>query len=167
MAKGKIEDILQAQAKVLYKYFLKLGVPHSDAEDIVQDTLYKTLVSIETMIVTNVKAWMFKVGLNVYHDYVRKKKRIDTVPIEVCQLIGSKAIEEELLQAELQEEIRAVFETMHVTYKHVLLLKYDYDLSYREIAQVLDMSEDVVRTTLYRARNVFKERYEVMKNGRG
>jgi RNA polymerase sigma-70 factor, ECF subfamily len=167
MAKDNIEDILQSQAKMMYKYFLKLGVPYSDAEDIVQDMLYKTLVSIETMKITHLKSWMFKVGLNVYHDYVRKKKRIDTVPIEVCRLIGSKAIEEELLQAELQAEIKAIFETMHATYKHVLLLKYDYDLSYREIAQVLDTNEDVVKTTLYRARKVFKEQYEVMKNGRG
>jgi RNA polymerase sigma-70 factor, ECF subfamily len=167
MAEDSIEGMLQSHAKVMYKYFLKLGVPNSDAEDIVQDTLYKTLVSIEGMEITHLKAWMFRVGLNVYYDYVRKNKRINTISIETCQLIGSKAIDEELVHVELQKEIRVVLDTMNVKYKHLLLLKYDYDLSYREIAELLDMKEEVVKTTLYRARNLFKERYEVMKDGRG
>lgn len=54
---------------------------------------------------------------------------------------------------------------MNPVYKHILLLKYDYELSYKEIATVLEMKEETVRVSLYRARNEFKKLYGRFEDG--
>ena len=47
---------------------------------------------------------------------------------------------------------------MKEEYKSILILKYDMELSYKEIALLLGTNEDVIKTYMYRARNKFKKR---------
>ena len=61
-----------------------------------------------------------------------------------------------LLTSELQGEVQEILETMTEDYRHILLLKYEYELSYKEIAILLSMKEETVKTSLYCARNQFK-----------
>ncbi|WP_461615601.1 sigma factor-like helix-turn-helix DNA-binding protein [Clostridium sp. Marseille-QA1073] len=46
------------------------------------------------------------------------------------------------------------------------MLKYDIGLSYKDISKILDMSEDKIRTYLYRARRNFKAEYGGKGNGK-
>lgn len=64
-----------------------------------------------------------------------------------------------LLTSELQGEVQEILETMTEEYRHILLLKYEYELSYKEIAILLNMKEETVKTSLYCARNQFKKLY--------
>lgn len=57
-----------------------------------------------------------------------------------------------------------MLETMNPDYKNILLLKYDYELSYKEISSLLDMKEETIKTNLYRARNQFKALYRGKKH---
>ena len=50
-----------------------------------------------------------------------------------------------LLTSELQGEVQEILETMTEDYRHILLLKYEYELSYKEIAILLSMKEDTVK----------------------
>ncbi len=90
---------------------------------------------------------------------MKRRNRIEQIPIESVQLIGTKGLDEPLLRKELQVEIQNILGKMNPVYKHILLLKYDYELSYKEIATVLEMKEETVRVSLYRARNEFKKLY--------
>ena len=47
-------------------------------------------------------------------------------------------------------------------YKSILILKYDMELSYKEIALLLGTNEDVIKTYMYRARNKFKEEWRMI-----
>ncbi|MGG3522141.1 RNA polymerase subunit sigma-70 [Bacillus pseudomycoides] len=46
MAYEKVEEIIIQTSKNIYRYLLKIGVNVVEAEDIVQDTIYKALLSI-------------------------------------------------------------------------------------------------------------------------
>lgn len=153
------ESLLIEKSQVIYKYLLKLGVEVKDAEDIVQDTLYKAMFLMDDISLEKLTPWLLRVAINQYRDLYRKSKRFNPVPIESVILIGQKSLDEIILTKEFQVEIQEVLETMNPDYKNILLLKYDYELSYKEISSLLDMKEETVKTNLYRARNQFKALY--------
>ncbi|PER23800.1 MULTISPECIES: RNA polymerase sigma factor [Bacillus] len=159
------EKVIIESSKSIYRYLLKIGVTPVEAEDIVQDTMHKALLSIPNMKITYIKTWLFQVAINRHRDLARRQKRIEEIPIESVQLIGAKGLDEPILKKELQVEIQNILEKMNPVYKHILLLKYDYELSYKEIGTVLEMKEETVRVSLYRARNEFKKLYRRFENG--
>lgn len=154
-----IEELIIKTAGSIYGYLIKLGVNPVEAEDIVQDTLHKALVSIHHLDITYIKTWLFQVAINKHRDLLRHKNRFEQIPLESVQIIGMKGLEETILTKETQLEIQKVLEQMNPVYKHMLLLKYNYDLSYKKIALLLEMKEETVKVSLYRARNEFRKIY--------
>uniref|UniRef100_UPI00402AD296 RNA polymerase sigma factor n=1 Tax=Bacillus sp. DX2.2 TaxID=3073452 RepID=UPI00402AD296 len=154
-----IEELIIKTAGSIYGYLIKLGVNPVEAEDIVQDTLHKALVSIHHLDITYIKTWLFQVAINKHRDLLRHKNRFEQIPLESVQIIGMKGLEETILTKETQLEIQKVLEQMNPVYKHMLLLKYNYDLPYKKIALLLEMKEETVKVSLYRARNEFRKIY--------
>lgn len=152
-----IEELIIQTAKSIYGYFIKIGVNRIEAEDIVQDTIHKALLSIHYLDITYIKTWLFKVAINKHRDLLRRKNRLEQIPLESIQIIGTKNLEDIILTKELQIEIQKILEQMNPVYRHMLLLKYDYELSYKEIASLLEMKEETVKVSLYRARNEFRK----------
>jgi len=159
MEKKEIDQLLIKTAKNIYGYLLKIGVNRADADDIVQDTLNKALLTIYQVDIAYIKTWLFQIAINKHRDLLRRRKRIEQFPLESVQLIGTKGLEEAILTKEIQLEIQKVLNQLSPMYKHILLLKYDFKLSYKEISVLLEMKEETVKTSLYRARNEFKKIY--------
>ncbi|WP_088011625.1 RNA polymerase sigma factor [Gottfriedia acidiceleris] len=159
MGNEEIDQLLIKTAKNIYGYLLKIGVNRADADDIVQDTLNKALLTIYQVDITYIKTWLFQIAINKHRDLLRRRRRIEQFPLESVQLIGTKGLEEAILTKEMQLEIQKVLNQLNPMYKHILLLKYDFELSYKEISVLLEMKEETVKTSLYRARNEFKKIY--------
>lgn len=101
------------------------------------------------MKITYIKTWLFQVAINRHRDLSRRQKRSEEIPIESVQLIGSKGLDEPLLRKELQVEIQSMLGKMNPIYKYILLLKYNYELLYKEIATILEMKEENVSCAWY------------------
>ena len=99
------------------------------------------------------KAWLFRVTSNLCFNLVRNRKRrgaiLETVPRkekdEADQL-------ERVFEGEQRQEILAAIDLMTDAHKEILLLRYYDDLSYAEIAEVLDVKLGTVMSRLSRAR---------------
>ncbi|WP_082198103.1 sigma factor [Bacillus sp. FJAT-26390] len=62
--------------KHLQRYLIRMGASQADAEDIVQDTVYKALLYLDSIVPDKFPAWLYRVALNRYCDMSRKHKRI-------------------------------------------------------------------------------------------
>ena len=89
----------------------------------------------------------------------RKKKRAIHIPIEPEHLIDEEGPEEIILTSEQKNEFNALLDQIRPEYKHILLLKYEFHYSYKEISDTLDMKEETVKTWLYRAKKRFEKVY--------
>ena len=78
------------------------------------------------------------------------------------QLIDESDIAFDYLKKEKSNRILSILNNMKEEYKSILILKYDMELSYKEIALLLGTNEDVVKTYMYRARNKFKEEWRMI-----
>ncbi|MEH7484958.1 RNA polymerase sigma factor [Neobacillus drentensis] len=158
MDNERIYQLLQEKMKQLNRYLIRLGANRNDAEDIVQETIYKGILYIESIDPEKFSAWLYKVALNRYYDLCRKKKRIE-VPIESVIIEEAEIPEDLLIQKEIREEIEHVLDQLTPIHKQLLILKYELDLTYKEIASLLDIKEGLVKTYLFRARKQFQKVY--------
>ncbi|WP_404987737.1 RNA polymerase sigma factor [Clostridium culturomicium] len=161
MDKDLIINLYKKQYKIISLYLIKCGCSVSDAEDIVHDSFIKAIEYLEGVKVNYVSSWLFRVAVNKYKNFNKRKKIINTVSINeesfYEQIAQEFTVEGEILSKEISEEIRGTLNGLKEEYRSLLILKYDMELSYKEIGLLLGINEDSVKTYLYRARNKFKE----------
>lgn len=155
-----MESMLRSKMAEIRRYLIRLGAEASDAEDIVQDTAYKALLYLEVIEERKFSAWLYKVAINGYFDFCRRQKKlqfgedVDGYPMEESELP-----EVLLLRQERKERIEEVLAELNPVNRQLILLKYEMELSYKEIAVLLSISEGTVKSTLYRARQQFQQLY--------
>lgn len=163
MDKDLIINLYKKQYKIISLYLIKCGCSVSDAEDIVHDSFIKAIEYLEGVKVNDVSSWLFRVAVNKYKNFNKRKKIINTVSINeesfYEQIAQEFTVEGEILSKEISEEIRGTLNGLKEEYRSLLILKYDMELSYKEIGLLLGINEDSVKTYLYRARNKFKEKW--------
>ena len=140
------------------------------AEDIAQETFMKALRMMDRVDDSfNFGGWVHTVARNLCFDELRRRQRD-------LRVEGSDEAEEDHLASlpstsrsfdpvdvqesnELRRQVWAVAQRLPEKYRLVLTLRELQDLSYRQIARTLNMSESAVETLLYRARLRFKEEF--------
>lgn len=158
------EELYQAlneRTDVIFKYLIKIGASTGDAEDIVQEALYKLLLYIDSIDATKAYSWLFKVAINHYYDLCRKQKKEIHTSFENLEFVDESFLPEDFVrQGEMRQEIEFVLNQLPPLHKQLLLLKYEMELSYADIAVLLNLNNGTLKTYLFRARKAFKELYE-------
>lgn len=148
----------------IYFYLKKQGADSETAKDIVQDAIYKSMIHIESIDTDKYRAFVFKVAINLYLDYCRKSKKVIYQALDENLVSNTKLTEDLLISKDHQHQIREILEELPIKFKQLLLLKYDMEWSYHQIAEYLGMKTDGVKTNLARARAKFKELYRRKEN---
>ena len=147
------------------------------AEDIAQETFMKALRQMDRVDDSfNFGGWVHTVARNLCFDELRRRQRdlrADSGDDDDTDLLAglpstAKSFDPVLVQEsnEVRRQVWAVSQRLPEKYRLVLTLRELQDLSYRQIARSLKMSESAVETLLYRARLRFKEEF-ISSEGEG
>jgi len=66
--------------------------------------------------------------------------------------------EEAVIERERRDEVQALLDELPAPYRATVILRYWYDLSYREIAEAMGITEGAVKSRLHRARRMLARR---------
>lgn len=155
------ERYLLQEAEIVFKYLIKIGATREDAEDIVQEAIIKTIECLSQIEANKLRAWLFKVALNRYYTLYSKKKTQSYLSDEdIEQIKASINIEVQLISSEQKKQLQQVLLQLPQHQQQLLIMKYFMDLSYKEIATIIDRSENYVRTYLQRARKALRKKWE-------
>ena len=143
------------------------------AEDAVHDAflrLMKHLENISDPECHKTRAFVVIVVRNIALDYCRRKQR--QAELHVGSAAFTKAEntlnpEETYEQKEMREDISRIMEQMHPSYAEILALKYTFEYSDQEIAQLLGITHENARTRLHRAKQQLKQKLAVYEEGDG
>jgi len=135
----------------LYRFILKNLKDEHMSNDIIQDTFEKLWVKLEDVSGLKVKSYLFTSAYHTMIDYIRKEKRYsDAEPVNELEPSHSGHY------SDLSEILEQAIEKLPEDQKAVLMLR-DYEgYSYREIAQITELSETQVKVYIYRARVYLK-----------
>jgi len=160
MRKDVLTNLYNKQASIIYRYLLKHGCRREVAEEIVQDSFVKAIEHFDDVEPERLSSWVFKVALNNYRNYLKKASAREELLIDEAhflkKLSNDNEIEDILLVEEKATEIHDCLNSLKESYKELLILKYEMELSYKEIGKMLALPDQTVKTYLFRARTAFK-----------
>ena len=120
------------------------------ADDITSDTFVRAWTAPGAIRQETVKAYLFTIARNLYHDSLRHARR-HTV-LDKAMPDGQISAPE---QAEIRSELRFVLAAMQElpeADRAALLMRAQEEMSYEEIAHALDLSLSAVKVKIHRAR---------------
>jgi len=155
----------EVRAELVSTLYFLLG-NHEDAQDAAQDAFLKCWRSRSSLAeVRNVRAWIFRVGLNAAKDLQRSAWRRRAKP-----LTNTAAVEgfvehspaDCLQEKESLEQLRGALKDLRPEEKAVFLLRQNGDLTYEEIAELRRSPVGTVKTqmrsALQKLRRVLKDK---------
>lgn len=129
-----------------------------EAEEVVQDCFIKLWQAKENG-TKQPKAWLFQVARNQCLDILRKRKHeLNYQQNNFLSDNVAKSACEELLNIELSEHILGAIDELNEPYKSLLVLREVGDLSYQQLADVMDLNVSQIKVYLHRARNTLKQK---------
>ena len=154
----------------LHNFAYNLCFNEDEANDLVQETYmkaYRFIRSYQTG--TNAKAWLFKILKNVYINQYRKRSRrptsvdIDDVNVytesdDDQATMAYLDLRKEMFDDMLGDEVTIALNSLPIEFRSVILLCDIEGFSYEEIAKIIEKPIGTVRSRLFRARNMLKEK---------
>jgi RNA polymerase sigma factor (sigma-70 family) len=155
--------------RALQTFAYHLTYNQNDADDLVQDTFLKAYKFIDKYEKgTNAKAWLFKILKNAYiNEYRRKVRQPNQVDFEEVvayhdqeesRVPGYSDLRREIFEHMMGDEVTMAINSLPIEFRTVILLCDIEGFTYEEIASIIDVPIGTVRSRLFRARNLLKEK---------
>ena len=160
-----IESIILPHRKSIFNRALQLCRDVDFAEDLVQETiLYGIKNFCQLRDQEKCKYWLLAILKNLFLKEVLRNKRLDNRELTnfVDKLVTNKFPEKEVLAEEIIRELRFIIEGLEERLKILIQLFYFQNLSYKEIADKLDIPIGTVMSRLSRAKLYLKG--ELLRN---
>lgn len=150
-----LDQILVAESPALKRRLRALAGSSDSADDLVQETLARALVSApRNASPQQTRAWLHRVATNLALDDFRRRARRRVEPLD-DELTGT-AVSIPLHESLTAREALARLNPHH---RLLLLLRFEGGFSHAEIAALLDISEPAARQRLSRARRAFGDAF--------
>ena len=161
----------------LFHYSWLMCGHKEDAEEVSQETLLKVFESFDQLRdPARIRPWIFRIAKNACLMKRRKSVFAPARELSLDELMPAKTgtdgevrieiadwvaqPDDLLLQAELRQTLGIAIRELPEMYRTVLLLRDLEELSTHETAEILDLSEDVVKTRLHRARLAVRQKLD-------
>jgi RNA polymerase sigma-70 factor (ECF subfamily) len=147
----------------LYSYALVLTRNRSEAEDLVQETYLRALGAMGRLRTgSNMKSWLFTILRNIWFNQLRQQRTAKLVAMDGEQSAidmaetGKDPYAFYVSKME-HEQVREAIQQLPLDSREVILLREFEELSYQEIAMILDCPAGTVMSRLARARSKLRD----------
>ena len=174
---GAFDRFVEHFRSKIFQYSWLMCGQREDAEEVAQETLLKVFENFDQLREPDhVRSWVFRIARNAC---LMKRRKSVFAPSQELSLDGfipamhgdgegvkleiadwSGLPDAQVLRSELRGVLRQAIEELPDLYRPVLLLRDVEELSTEETAQVLDLTADVVKTRLHRARLALREKLD-------
>ena len=164
MEKTQFENYFKNYYALVFRIAFSELKSHADADDIVQDVFLKLLLYPPAFESTeHEKAWLIRITINQCKDYQKNKWNNSTIGFE--HIPESEKAYFKVPHVESDDTLWAVLE-LKENYRRPLYLFYYEDYSIKEIAALLHIPENTVKTNLKRGREQVKKLLDLSEHKR-
>lgn len=154
------DEVVLPHLDAAYRLALWLVRNEHDAEDVVQDAVLNALRYFRTYAGGNGRAWFLKIVRNTCWGWLQKGSKAPTDPFDEEQHSGASPIADDpeslLLHTDDAALIGRVMQTLPDRFRELLLLREFEELTYRELADVMEVPIGTIMSGLSRARQAFR-----------
>ena len=154
-----MEQIYQEYFETVNKYLFCLTHNNDISEELTQETFYKAVKKIHTYKGDcKISVWLCQIAKNLWYDQCRKNKKI--VDMEDDDLLDIEALdttEEQVISNDEKISLYRKMQKLDELTREVIYLRITGELSFKEIATILNKTENWARVTFYRGKQKLKE----------
>lgn len=163
--KEAFDILVQRYREPLFRFVYHNLRQREEAEDITQESFVRAYLSLRQLKDNRLfKIWLFKIALNLIRDNKRSAKRKPTVSLDSLGeeqdplLKGEEAADDSLERKELLERLEKEINSLPEELKEVIILRDLQGFSYEEIASLLRCPLGTVKSRLFNARKILREK---------
>jgi RNA polymerase sigma-70 factor, ECF subfamily len=161
-----LERLLERHAPKVLRFGKKMCRDDEDAREVLQDTLLAAARGVRSFRgASSVSTWLYTIARRFCVKL--RQRELPPARVERADAVGSAAAklvdpgrrpDEALAGREIQSVLEAAIRSLDPIYREVLLLRDVEGLTAPEVAEVLDIGIDAVKSRLHRARVAVRER---------
>ena len=162
------DQLVERYQTQVYNLCLRMVGVREDALDLAQEAFLRAWKGLPYFqFGASFSTWLYRLTSNVCIDFLRAQKRRSVVSItflddrdeekELDLPDPAAGPEDQAIQTERRELITRAMNDLPVEYRQVLSLRVLQDLSYAEIAELLDIKEGTVKSRIARAREQLRK----------
>ncbi len=135
----------------VYWHIRRILYDHEDANDVTQDVFVKVWKGLDTFRgESKLFTWIYRIATNESLNYLRKIQRKKNVPYDqVAFMLESKAEHESMDGDEIERKLHLALATLPEKQRLVFNMKYFDDLKYREISEILGVTEGALKASYH------------------
>ena len=165
---GLVELIRRYQSKIYTSIYLLVKDEYL-AEDIFQDTFIKVINTLKAGKYNEegkFLPWVTRIAHNLVIDYFRREKRAPMVSngddFDIFEVLGNydESTEDRMVREQTHKDLKALIQLLPSEQKEVLIMRHFGDLSFKEIADITDVS---INTALGRMRYALNNLRKMMQ----
>ena len=164
-------ELLRRYRVPVFNLCLRMLKNRDDAEDVAQDVFIKVFAMLDRYDERYAfRSWIFKIAANQSIDFIRKH-RIKLLSLDEPVHYGGEEIErqfpderptpaDDLEQKQLGTLLREITDELPPHYRSMIVLRHQEQLSYEEIASIMDLPLGTVKARIHRARAMMKDKLQ-------
>jgi RNA polymerase sigma-70 factor (ECF subfamily) len=160
-----LEALVREHSRLVYRIAYSVLRRHHDAEDATQETFMRVLrYSSKLAAVDNPKTWLARIAWRVAVDRSRQRGRAQEIPLEdpekpIAEVASSDAPADETMQGkQVSIALEKMIAVLPEKLRDPLILSTIEEMSPQEVAATLGINEAAVRSRVFRARQILKEK---------
>ncbi len=159
-------ELVELYQRPVYNLTYRMLGEAGEAEDAAQEAFLRAYQHLDRYDNTRpFKTWLLSIASNYCIDRLRKRRLTwlsieEPLPPHPSLTSSEGEPEDAALSGERHAAIQAMLTELAPEYRAAVILRYWYDMSYTEIAEMLDTTESAIKSRLFRARQSLAEKME-------
>lgn len=150
-----LHDLVVEHGDAVYRLAMSIVRDNALAEDIAQDTMVKAWLALPTLRSdTSLRSWVLRIAHNTAISTLRTRRAVVVDPQEMPDqsTVPERSVENRVQGGEVMNDFVAALDDLDDLSRSIVVLREVEDLSYDEIADVLNIPLPTVKTRLLRSR---------------
>ena len=152
-----LEQIYKQYFETVNKYLFCLTHNSDISEELTQETFYRAVKKINTFKgECKMSVWLCQIAKNLWYDELKKNKKLENIE-QIFLIQSEENLEENIILNENKLELYRKLQKLDKQTREVIYLRLTGELSFREIGDILNKTENWARVTFYRGKQKLKE----------
>ena len=155
-----INALYNEYAQVIYKHLLSIRCDHQTAEDLVQETFYQAIKSVNRYDGTcKISVWLCQIAKHLWYRELTRRNKVPTEKLTEGIADQHQTVVDELIEKETQDQLKKIIIELPELSQQVVNFRIYHNMSFREVGLVLGKTENWARVTYYRSKKIIIERW--------
>jgi len=162
-----LSEMYKTNAKEVKTFLILLTSNVDLAEELTQETFYQAVKSIHRYNGNcKLSVWLCQIAKHTYYNHLKKEKNNKHLSVENIMQMGLDSPSNvdgpdvEVIKRNTLISIHKKIHPLKEPYREIFLLRTSINLSFKEIGEIFDKSENWARVTYYRAKTTLAEKIE-------